>query len=138
MDAADRVVRLSRLLGDDADRIGGIVAADIEEIPDFVRLQNLEYFLAVFQIRLVPRRAQRRGRRLADHFQVVRRLLRQIDEFLVHDPAHAVQRAIDQTDIAEFPRFQHRADERLVDDRGRTAALGHQHFSLQHGRFLRL
>ena len=30
--------RLLRLLGDDAHRVGGIVAADVEERVDFVRL----------------------------------------------------------------------------------------------------
>ena len=49
----------------------------------------------------------------------------------------AMQRAINKTDIAEFPRFQHRPDERLIDNRGRTTALGYQHFSLQHGHLLR-
>jgi hypothetical protein len=46
--AMDRVVRLARFLGDDADGVGRIVAADIEEIANFVRLQDLEDLAAIF------------------------------------------------------------------------------------------
>ena len=53
MYAADRVVGLASLLRDDADRIAGIIAADIEEILDFVGLQDFQNFLTVFQVRLV-------------------------------------------------------------------------------------
>ena len=66
MNAAQRIIGFMRLLGDDAHRIGGIVAADIKEGADFMRLQNLEDLVAIFQIRLVAGGAQRRGRGFAD------------------------------------------------------------------------
>ena len=56
--------------------------------------------------------------------EVVGGLLGQVDEVLVDDAAHAVARAVDALDAAEAPRFEHHADQRLVDDGGRAAALG--------------
>jgi hypothetical protein len=131
--AMDRVVRLARFLGDDADGVGRIVAADIEEIANFVRLQDLEDLAAIFQVRLVACGAQRRRRCIPDHLQIVGRFLRQVDKVFVDDPAHAMQRPIDKADIAEFPRFQHHPDERLIDHSGWATALGYQDFTLQHG-----
>ena len=100
-----------------------VIAADIEEAADAMGAQHLEDFLAIFQVRLVAGGAERGGGRIGDHLEIMRRLLRQIDEVLVDDAAHAVEGAIDALDLAKFARFQHRADERLVDDGGRAAAL---------------
>ena len=63
--------------------------------------------------------------------------LGEIDEFLIDNPAHAMQRAVHQADVAEFSRLQHGPDERLVDDGGRAATLGDEDFSLQHSFLLR-
>ena len=123
MDGPQRIAMRLGLLRDDADRVGTIVAANIKEAADLVRLQNLEDFLAIFDVRFVARRAER-GRRGAGHeFEVVGRLLRQIGEILVDDSAHAVKRAVDALDLTKFARFQHGADQRLVNDGGRAAAL---------------
>jgi hypothetical protein len=40
MDAAQGITALARLFGDDADGVGRIIAADIEKMPDRMRLQD--------------------------------------------------------------------------------------------------
>ena len=55
MDTTKTIVGLLGLVGEDAERIGRIVATDVEKATDSVGLQNLEYFLAVFKVRLVAR-----------------------------------------------------------------------------------
>ena len=99
-----------------------------------MRLQHLEDFVAIFQVGLVAGRAQRRGRRVGDHFQIVAGLLGQVEQILVDDAAHAVVRAVDAADVGEFARFQHDAGKRLVDDRGGTATLGDEDFLGRHDR----
>ena len=123
MDRAQPMIGLLRLLGDDAHRVGGIVAADIEERVDRVRLQDLEDLLAIFEVGLVAGRAERRGRRRRDRLEIGDRLLAEIDEIVVDDAAHALQRAIDMRDVGKPPRLERHAGQRLVDDRRRAAAL---------------
>jgi hypothetical protein len=53
VDAAQRITGFLRLQAYDAHRVGRIVAADVEEVLDFVRLQHLEDFLAIGQVGLV-------------------------------------------------------------------------------------
>ena len=118
------MVGFLRLLGDDAHSVGGIVAADVEEHVDRVRLEDLENLLAIFAVGLVAGRAERgRGRR-GDRLQIGDRLLPEIDEIVVDDAAHALERAIDMPDFREAPRLQRHAGQRLVDDRRRSASLG--------------
>ena len=95
---------------DDADGVGGIVAADVEERVDRVRLENLEDLLAIFEIGLVARRAERGGRRGGDGLEIGDRLLPEIDEIVVDDAADAMQRAIDMGNCSDdaAPRAQRR------------------------------
>ena len=65
------------------------------------------------------------GRR-RDRLEIVLRFLAEVDEFLVDDAAHAVQRAVDVGDRGEPARLERDADQRLVDDGRRPAALRHQ------------
>ena len=113
-----------RLLGDDAHRVGGIVAADIEERVDRVGFQDLEDLLAILAVRLVAGRAEGGGRRRGDRLKIGDRLLPEIDEIVIDDAAHALQRAIDMGDLRKAPRLQRYAGQRLVDDRRRPASLG--------------
>ncbi len=129
MDRAQRIVRLVRLLADDTHRVGRIVAADVEEVLDFVRLQHLEDFLAIGQVGLVAGGSQRRGGRGSHQFQVVAGFLGQVDEILVDDATHTVTRTVDPLNIAVASRLQRHADHRLVDHRRRSAALCDQNFS---------
>jgi hypothetical protein len=59
MDRAEFVPLLARLACDNANRVGRIIAADVEEIADVMRLEDFENLLAIFEVRLVPGRAQR-------------------------------------------------------------------------------
>ncbi len=124
MDGAKPMIGFLRFLGDDAHRVGGIVAADVEERVDRVRFQDLEDLLAIFEVRLVAGGAERGGGRRRDRLEVGDRLLAQIDEIVVDDPAHALQRAIDMADVGKPPRLERHAGQRLVDHRRRTASLG--------------
>ncbi|MDT4863598.1 hypothetical protein FQZ97_983110 [compost metagenome] len=133
VDRTQRVVRLARLFAHDAHRVRRIVAADVEEVLDLVGPEHLEDFLAVLQVGLVARGAQRRGRGTGHRFEVVTGLLREVHELLVHDATHAVARAVDQLHVLETPRLQRHAHQRLVDHGGRAAALGDENFSGWHG-----
>ena len=132
MDAAQVVARLVRLLRDDPHGVRAVVAADVEETADRVRLQHAEDLLAVCMIGLVARRAERRGRRERHHVEVVRRLLREVHQLLVDNAAHAMQRAVDLPNLTELARFRYDAGQRLVDHRGGTTALSNQNVGL-HG-----
>jgi len=55
MDGAQRIAMRLGLLRDDADSVGTVVAADIKEAADLVRLQDLKDLLAIFDVRLVAR-----------------------------------------------------------------------------------
>ena len=99
-------------------------------------LQDLEDLLAIFQVRLVAGRAERRGRGRRDRLEIVDGLLPEVDEVVVDDAAHAVQRAVDVRDAGKAPRLERHADQRLVDDRRRAAALGDENL-VRHGCSLR-
>jgi hypothetical protein len=90
---------------------------------DLMRLEHFEDFQAIGEVGLVARRAERGGRRVGDRLEIEAGLARQIDEFLVDDAAHAERRAIDALDPGKFAGLQRDADQRLVDHRGRPAAL---------------
>ena len=132
VDAAQRITGLLRFLADDAHGVRRVVAADIEEVLDAVRLQHLEDLQAVGAVGLVARGTQRRGRRAGHQLQVVAGFLREVDEVLVDDAAHAVARAVDQAHVVMAPRLQHHAGQRLVDDRGGAASLGDENLAGRH------
>ena len=79
VDRAQRMAGLLRLLGDDAHGVRGIVAADVEEGVDFVRLEDLEDLLAILEVGLVARRAERRGGRRRDRLEIGGRFLAEVE-----------------------------------------------------------
>ena len=121
---AQPMIAFLRLLGDDPHRIGGIVAADIEERVDRVGFEDLEDLLAILAVGLVAGGSERGGRRRRDRLEIGDRLLAEIDQIVVDDPAHALQRAIDMRDVGKPPRLERHPGQRLVDDGRRPAALG--------------
>ena len=128
VDGAQAVIRLLRFLRHDAHGVGGIVAADIEERVDRVRFQDLENLLAIFAVRLVAGRAERRGGRCGHRLKICDRFLSEIDEIVVDDAAHALPRAVNVSDRREAPRLERNAGQRLIDDGGRSAPLGDKDF----------
>ena len=126
MDRADLFAGLGRLFRDDAHGVGGVVAADVAERVDLVRLQHLEDFLAVLDVGLVAGRAERGGRRGGDGFEIGGGLLGQVDEVFFDDAAHAAHRAVDARDVGKAPRLERHASQRLVDHRRRPTALRDQ------------
>ena len=133
VDAAERGARPARFFAQDAQRIRGIVAADVEKRADAVRLQHPEDVPAVFQIRLVAGGAERRAGGSRDPLQVPPRFPGEIEEVLVDDAAHTVPRAVDPLDARLSARLQRGSHQRFVDNGGGTAALGDQNLSLRHG-----
>ena len=109
MDTAQRVASLACLLADDAQSIGGIIAADIEKVADYVRLQDPEDLLAVPGVWLVTRRTECRPRHGRDQLDLLRSLLPQVDNVFGGNTGNAVAGAVDRLDIAEATRFEHNA-----------------------------
>ena len=70
-----------------------------------MRLQDLENVLAVFLIRLVAGRAERRAGSLGDVFKVLGGFQAEIDKVLTEDAADAVKGAINRFHIIIFPEF---------------------------------
>ena len=131
MDGPQLVAFPLGVLGDDPHRVGGIVAADVEEVANLALLEDVEDALAVLFVRLVPGRAQRGRGRSGHPFQVVGGRLGQIDEGFFDDAPHAVAGAPDPSDFREFARFQHRPHQALVDHRRGAATLGHHDLAFQ-------
>src|SRR5262249_38950228 len=109
VDTAQRVASLTCLLADDAQSIGGMIAADIEEVADFVRLQDPEDLLAVPGGWLVTRRTECRPRRGRHQLDLLRSLLPQVDNVFGGNTGNTVAGAVDRLDIAEVTRFEHNA-----------------------------
>ena len=99
--------RFQGLLRDNSHRVRGIIAADVKKRVDFVRAEETmkiswQYFRSGLS-RVEPSAAAGdRGHRL----EIGGRLLAQIDEILMDDSAHAVERAVDVGDGGKSPRLQ--------------------------------
>jgi hypothetical protein len=96
-----------------------------------VALEDVHHPLAVGRVGLVARRPEGRGRRDADHLEVVRGGLREVEEVLVDDPADAVAGAVDVRDERVLAGLEDDADQALVDDRRRAAALRHRRLAFE-------
>ncbi len=94
-----------------------------------MRLHDLEHAGAVFLVRLVTGGKQAGRRRAGDLFQVVGGLAGEIDEVLIDDAAHAVDRSVNGRHLAEFAGFEGDADDALVDYRGGATTLGDKDFT---------
>ena len=128
----ERIVRLLGLLRHDARGVGGIVAADVEEVADVARAERLEDGLAVVGRRFLSAAAERARRRFGDRLQLPDRGLAQVDVVIPENAEDAVPRAEDPADLRGLPRLEDRAHERLVDHHRRTARLGDHHVHLLH------
>lgn len=129
VDRAELVVRLFRLLVDDADGVGRIVAADVEKVTDVMRLHHLEHPGAILLVRLVAGGKQSGRRRAGDLLQIVGRLAGEIDEVLVDNAAHAVDRTVNGRHLAEFTGLEGHADDALVDHGSGATTLGDKDFT---------
>ena len=103
MEAAQFVGGGRRLFAHDAAGIGGVVAADIEEIADVVPPAAIEDLLAIDLVRLVAGRAERGRGRAGDGLQLRPVEGGQIEEPVggrLDEPAHAMPHAEDAADFA--------------------------------------
>ena len=120
------IVRLGFLV-DDVRGLGRVVAADVKEITDVVFLQDMKDGKAVVLGRLFAHRTKAGGRRLGHRFERRGALLAQVDEVLAQNPGNTMERAVNVFDLPVLLRLEDGADETLVDDHGRSAALGDDH-----------
>ena len=94
-----------------------------------MRLHHAQHLLTIFQIRFIACRAQSGGRRIGNHFQIMRRFAGQVDQIFIYNAAHAMDSAVNMFYTVEFARFQNNADQRLINHCRRTSALSHQQFA---------
>ena len=132
---AKLMVPLLGLVRDDAHGVGRVVAADVEERVDLMRLQDLEDLLAIFQVGFVARRSERGGRRPGDRLQIADCLLAEIDKIVIDDAPHPVPGAVDGGDVREAAGFERDSNQGLIDDRGRPPALSDKDL-VRHEAFL--
>ena len=112
-------------LGDDARGVGGVVAADVEEVADAAREERGEDPVAVLLGGLVAAGAERGGRRRGDRLELRRRETAQVEEVALEDAVDAVAGAEDAAHGGTGGlRREDDAGERLVDDHGGAARLG--------------
>ena len=117
------LVLLGRLV-DDVGGLGGVVAADVADV---VLLELVEDGQAVVVGGLLADGAERGGRGLGDERERGGGFAAEVDQVLVEDALDAVEGAVDLLDFLVLLGFEDRADEALVDDDGRPAALRDQH-----------
>ena len=123
------------LLGELGDLVGGIlrvVSARVEEIANVVGLEYLEHPLEIgLLLQLVAHRTQRGARRRAQPADGLLGFGRQIDQVLLQDTQHAVQRAIDFLDALVVQRPRDDAGDAGIDDGSGASGLAHQDISYE-------
>jgi hypothetical protein len=128
--AAQLIPGGGRLLAHDAAGVGGIVAADIEEIADVVGAAASEDLLAIGLVRLVAGRAQRGGWRVGYALEPVAFDSGQVNQPVgaaLDQATHAMAHAEDALHLAgggeTCAQSLDDASERLIDDGGRASRL---------------
>ena len=132
-DDAHFVTALDGLLVDFMGGVLGIIAADVKEIADVVRLEDLEQAVHVpgglfglfLEINFVTAGAQRGGRGVFEALDGPGLLLVDINQLLVEHAEDAVEAAVDFLDAFVLARFLDDARHAGVDDRGGAARLCH-------------
>ena len=138
-DDAHFVAALDGLLVDFMGGVLGIVAADVKEIADVVRLEDLEEAVQVarglfglfLEIELVAARAQRGRRGVLEAGDGAGLFLGNVNQLLVQHAEDAVEPAVNALDAVVFARFLHDACHAGVDDRGGAARLSHEKIARQ-------
>ena len=119
-------------LGDFVGGVLGVVATDVEEIADVVGLEDLEDAIKVgLFLEFEAAGAQSGAGRVFERADLLLRLRSEIDQVLVEDAEHAVQRAVDLFDTFMVQRFRDEARDAGVDNRGGAAGLAYQDISYE-------
>ncbi|MBV6481749.1 MAG: hypothetical protein DIKNOCCD_01478 [bacterium] len=140
MDHTHLIPRFIRLLIDDPAGIRAVISSDVEKVTDIVGLADFEYLSAIFHIGFVACGVQSGRWSLGDCLEIVCCRFGQIEEIFIDDPTDTMLRAINTHHLGEFPRFENRTHQALVDDSSWATALGNQDFSIKnsHNFFLLL
>src|ERR1019366_9313451 len=124
------VALLGRQLANLVRGVLGVVSADVEEIPDVVRLEDLEHALEVLLLlQLVAARSQGRPRGVLEGADLLLGLGRKVDEVLLQDAKDAVQAAVDLLDRLMVECLGDHAGDACVYDGSRTARLTDEYVS---------
>jgi len=131
MERPQFVAVLAAHLVDDAAGVGAVVAADVEEVADVLLLERREDAFAILRVRFVTAGAERRGRRAGDAVQFRLRKVLQLDVVVLDDAGDTVDAAEDFLDARLASKRLDDADERLIDDGGRTTRLPDDNITAQ-------
>ena len=131
-DDAQLVVLLLRELGNLIGRILRVVAADIEKVADIVRLEYLEHALEVLLLlQLVTAGAEGGSRRMAKRANLLLRFRREIDQVLLEEAEHTIQRAVNLLDAFMVKRLRDDARDAGIDNGRGATGLAHQNISYE-------
>ena len=115
--------------GDLVGRVHRVVAADVEEIADIVGPKHVDHPLEVLLLpfaELVAAGADRAGRgRKPQQRHFFRRLGGKIEQLLLEHALDAMPGPIDGADLTERPGRLEDPLQTAIDNRGRSATLGH-------------
>ena len=106
-----RITLLLGLLRDDARGIGGIVAANVEEVSDLEALELLEDLAAVLGSRFKTTAAERARWRVCNREELLLAHLLEVKILALHNTGNAVHCAIDSADSLRLARSKNRANE---------------------------
>jgi len=104
-----------------------------------VRLENLDHAVEVFvlpRLEFVAAGADGAGgRRRAEQADLLGRLVRQVEQFLLEDALDAMPAGVHRADFLHLPGGLDDAAERVVDHRRRAAGLGDNHVTGHGSKF---
>ena len=119
-------------LGDFVGGVLGVVATDVEEVADVVGLEDLKDAIKVgLFLEFETAGAESGAGRVFERANLLLRLRSEIDQVLVEDAEHAVERAVDLFDAFMVQRFRDEARDAGVDNRGGAAGLAYQDISYE-------
>ena len=132
---ADHAQLVALLLGQLRDLVRGvlgIVAANIEEVADVVGLEDLEDALEVLLLlELVAAGAEGGARGVLKGTDLLLRLGGEVDQVLLEEAEHAVERPVDFLNAVVIQRFGDNTGHAGVNDGGGSAGLAHKNVAYE-------
>ena len=131
----DNAELVALFLGEFGNLVGGVlrvIATDVEEVADVVRLEDLEHaFEILLLLELVTAGAEGGAGGVPEGADLLLRLGCQIDQILVQDAQYPIQSAVDFLYALVVERLSHDARDTGVDNRSGSAGLAHQDISYE-------
>ena len=131
-DDAELVALRLRELGDLVGGVLGVVAADVEEVADVVRLEDFKDAVEIgLLLELVTAGAEGGAGRVLEGADLLLGLGREVDQVFLENTEHAVERAVNLLDALMVERFGNDAGDAGVNDGGGATGLAHQNVSYE-------